>query len=206
PGIAESQATQTVIPYKAAYQADDLDAYDSDCDELNTAKVALMANLSHYGLDILAEEKDLVITALKDELRKLKGKDLADNIVTKHNIAPEMLKFDVEPIAPKLLINRTAHSNYLRHTQEQAVILREVVEQGKSQNPLNNSLDSACKVFTTIGFTWRPTSQKFTIVGNACPLTRIITTAKVPPWKPTALKTDTPKPVVTLVYSRKLGN
>nr|GFC88236.1 hypothetical protein [Tanacetum cinerariifolium] len=35
--------------------ADDLDAYDSDCDELNAAKVALMANLSHYGLDTLAE-------------------------------------------------------------------------------------------------------------------------------------------------------
>ncbi|GKF87020.1 hypothetical protein Tco_0254847, partial [Tanacetum coccineum] len=39
----------------AAYQANDLDAYDSDCDELNTTKVALMANLSHYGLDALAE-------------------------------------------------------------------------------------------------------------------------------------------------------
>ncbi|GJU60747.1 retrovirus-related pol polyprotein from transposon TNT 1-94, partial [Tanacetum coccineum] len=36
PGIAESQATQTVITHNAAYQADDLDAYDSDCDELNT--------------------------------------------------------------------------------------------------------------------------------------------------------------------------
>ncbi|GKB96382.1 hypothetical protein Tco_0982519 [Tanacetum coccineum] len=29
--------------------------YGSDCDELNTAKVALMANLSHYGSDALAE-------------------------------------------------------------------------------------------------------------------------------------------------------
>ncbi|GKF22177.1 hypothetical protein Tco_0074499, partial [Tanacetum coccineum] len=38
-----------------AYQADDLDAYDSDCDELNTAKVALIANLSRYGSDVLAE-------------------------------------------------------------------------------------------------------------------------------------------------------
>ncbi|GJS94121.1 retrovirus-related pol polyprotein from transposon TNT 1-94 [Tanacetum coccineum] len=55
PGIAEGQATQTVITYNAAYQADDLDAYDYDCDELNTAKVALMANLSHYGSDTLAE-------------------------------------------------------------------------------------------------------------------------------------------------------
>ncbi|GJV33624.1 hypothetical protein Tco_1394024 [Tanacetum coccineum] len=27
----------------------------TDCDELNTAKVALMANLSHYGSDALAE-------------------------------------------------------------------------------------------------------------------------------------------------------
>ncbi|GJZ53735.1 integrase, catalytic region, zinc finger, CCHC-type containing protein [Tanacetum coccineum] len=55
PGTAEGQATQTVITHNAAYQADDLDAYDSDCDELNTAKVALMANLSYYGLDALAE-------------------------------------------------------------------------------------------------------------------------------------------------------
>ncbi|GJS05581.1 hypothetical protein Tco_0322089 [Tanacetum coccineum] len=55
PGIPEGQATQTVITHNAAYQADNLDAYDFDCDELNTAKVALMANLSHYGPDALAE-------------------------------------------------------------------------------------------------------------------------------------------------------
>nr|GEW51558.1 putative nucleotidyltransferase, ribonuclease H [Tanacetum cinerariifolium] len=35
--------------------ADDLDAYDSDYDEINFAKIALMANLSHYGFDNLAE-------------------------------------------------------------------------------------------------------------------------------------------------------
>ncbi|GJU16223.1 hypothetical protein Tco_1144189 [Tanacetum coccineum] len=55
PDILEGQGTQTVITHNAAYQADDLDAYDSDCDELNFAKVALMANLSHYGSDALAE-------------------------------------------------------------------------------------------------------------------------------------------------------
>ncbi|GJV66866.1 hypothetical protein Tco_1482375 [Tanacetum coccineum] len=43
PGIPEAQATQTVITHNTAYQADDLDAYDFDCDELNYAKVALMA-------------------------------------------------------------------------------------------------------------------------------------------------------------------
>nr|GFC90501.1 hypothetical protein [Tanacetum cinerariifolium] len=36
PDIPEGQATQTVITHNDAYQADDLDAYDSDCDELNT--------------------------------------------------------------------------------------------------------------------------------------------------------------------------
>nr|GEX43821.1 hypothetical protein [Tanacetum cinerariifolium] len=223
-GIPEGQATQTVITHNAIYQADDLDAYDFNCDELNTVKVALIANLSHYGSDALAEvhnpdnvdnsminqgvqnlntsaqqdalilsvieqlktqvinctkinldnktvndtltaeierykeqvkvlkerqnvensmnssdsnpskgltkvevlkelpkvsmEKDLVITALKDDLRKLKGKYLVDDVVTSHSIAPEMLKVDIESLAPKLLNNRTAHTDCLRHTQE----------------------------------------------------------------------------------------
>ncbi|GKB39000.1 retrovirus-related pol polyprotein from transposon TNT 1-94 [Tanacetum coccineum] len=311
----------------------------------------------------ITEEKDLVITALKNNLRKLKGKALVDNVVTKHTIAPEMLEIN-----------------------EEAAILRKIAKQGKLQNPLNNSLDSACKYtkqiqdlliiieptclsinnlsdklvamtpknknkrvrFTepvtssgntntktasssnivsnkpmlsstkinpstsasgsqpsgntkkdkiqrtpsstqknkvevhprtvksslknkncfvepkgtanvqhfklnvnskllcvkcngcmlydnhdlcvldffndvnartksksvkksskrkvwklTGNVTWRPIGQTFTIVGNACPLTRITTTAKVPLRKPTALESDTPNPVVTLVYSRK---
>nr|GFC05389.1 hypothetical protein [Tanacetum cinerariifolium] len=55
PGTAESSTNQTVVTTNDAYQADDLDAYDSNCDELNFAKVALMANLSHYGSDNLAK-------------------------------------------------------------------------------------------------------------------------------------------------------
>nr|GEY94102.1 hypothetical protein [Tanacetum cinerariifolium] len=54
-GTPESSRNQMVITNNAAYQADDLDAYDSDCDEINSAKIALMANLSHYGSDNLAE-------------------------------------------------------------------------------------------------------------------------------------------------------
>nr|GEY52826.1 ribonuclease H-like domain-containing protein [Tanacetum cinerariifolium] len=55
PGTLESSSNQMVITNNAAYQADDLDAYDSDCDEINSAKIALMANLSDYGSDNLAE-------------------------------------------------------------------------------------------------------------------------------------------------------
>ncbi|GJU98652.1 hypothetical protein Tco_1327923 [Tanacetum coccineum] len=58
PGIAEGPVTQSVITHNAAYQADDLDAYDSDCDEISTAKAVLMANLSSYGSDVLSEFAD----------------------------------------------------------------------------------------------------------------------------------------------------
>nr|GEV45592.1 ribonuclease H-like domain-containing protein [Tanacetum cinerariifolium] len=54
-GIAEGPVTQSVITHNAAYQADDLDAYDSDCDGISTAKAVLVANLSSYGLDVLAK-------------------------------------------------------------------------------------------------------------------------------------------------------
>ncbi|GJS92268.1 retrovirus-related pol polyprotein from transposon TNT 1-94 [Tanacetum coccineum] len=66
PSITEGQATQTVITHNAAYQAKDLDAYDFDCDELNTAKIALMANLSHYGSNALA--KLSVVNNLETEI------------------------------------------------------------------------------------------------------------------------------------------
>nr|GFA77669.1 hypothetical protein [Tanacetum cinerariifolium] len=58
PGIAETLSTQYAVINNAAYQADDLDAYDSDFDEFNSAKIALMVNLSHYGSENLVELHD----------------------------------------------------------------------------------------------------------------------------------------------------
>ncbi|GJT29784.1 hypothetical protein Tco_0910059 [Tanacetum coccineum] len=115
-----------------------------------------------YDLNVSLQKKGLVITALKDELRTLKGKDLADNVVTKHTIALEMLKIDVEYLNPRLLNNRSAHSYYLKHTQEETVILREIVEQGKLQDLLNTSLDSACKYTKQI-------QELLIIIGQTCP-------------------------------------
>ncbi|GKF37030.1 retrovirus-related pol polyprotein from transposon TNT 1-94 [Tanacetum coccineum] len=54
PGIPASQA-QTVIPHNADFQTEDLDTYDSDCDDLLTAQAVLMANISNYGSDIISE-------------------------------------------------------------------------------------------------------------------------------------------------------
>ncbi|GKE48582.1 hypothetical protein Tco_1479840, partial [Tanacetum coccineum] len=52
----------------------------------------------------------------------------------------------------------------------------------------------------------RPTGRTFTIVVNACPLTRITTTTEAPLRKPVVLDNETSKPAVTLVYSRKPRN
>nr|GEZ08247.1 hypothetical protein [Tanacetum cinerariifolium] len=54
PGIADGQATQTTIPQNA-FQNNDLDAYDSDCDYISSAKAVLMANLSSYDSDVISE-------------------------------------------------------------------------------------------------------------------------------------------------------
>ncbi|GJU59875.1 hypothetical protein Tco_1237641 [Tanacetum coccineum] len=55
PRMPDGQAIQTTIPHNAAFQTDDLDAYDSYCNDLSSAKAVLMANLSSYGSDVLSE-------------------------------------------------------------------------------------------------------------------------------------------------------
>ncbi|GJU63892.1 hypothetical protein Tco_1245727 [Tanacetum coccineum] len=59
------------------------------------------------------------------------------------------------------------------------------------------------KVFNKMGYIWRPTGRTFTIVGNACPLTRITTTNEVSSREPIVLESESPKTMVKLVYSRK---
>ncbi|GJT72252.1 retrovirus-related pol polyprotein from transposon TNT 1-94 [Tanacetum coccineum] len=316
-------------------------------------------------LNAKLQEQGLVIAALKNELRKLKGKAIDNKETVTHSVDPNVSKDNMEPITPKLLNKRTAHSSYIKHTQEEALVLRDIVEHVKAnypqdpllesafrytkviqdllshisrscpsinncgpqlieviprkkdkqvrfaesltskentkpvstsnivsnkrvlhstgvrlstsasgsqpsgntkndrilQTPSSNSKnkveahprnkskkqddsDSVCvnsndcmssdnvcvsnavnvvksrakpkknkpkkdiwkttgKVFTKIGYIWRPTDRTFTIVGNACPLTRIITTNEVPSRKPIVLESESPKPVVKLVYSRK---
>nr|GEZ98933.1 hypothetical protein [Tanacetum cinerariifolium]GEZ99242.1 hypothetical protein [Tanacetum cinerariifolium] len=200
PRIPATQA-QTIIPHNAAFQTEDLDTYDSDCDDLSTAQVVLMANISKYGSEVISEndlkaqlqDKDTIICKLKDTIKYLRKnnkeeivdhdrcdlvttneelensvakllsenerlckeinhvkqvfKDQFDSIkqtrvlqkehrkVTVDNatqipsvttIAPGMFKLDLEPLSPKLVHNREIHINYLKHTQEQAGILRGV--------------------------------------------------------------------------------
>ncbi|GJR21325.1 retrovirus-related pol polyprotein from transposon TNT 1-94 [Tanacetum coccineum] len=253
------------------------------------------------------QEKVLEITALKDELRKLKGKALDDNAVMKHTIDQEMLKNDVEPITPKLYTKRihdllTNISKTYPSINNSGEKLLAVTPKNKEKRvrftePVTSSGNTNTKIasssnlvsnkpmlsYTGIKLSTSasgshpsgnikkdkiqlkpsstqknkveahprkvksslknndcvvvpkgtanvqhsklnansklkyvkcngcmlsdnhdlPTGRTFTIVGNVCPLTRITTTTEVPLSKPTALVNETPKPVVTLVYSQK---
>nr|GEU43587.1 integrase, catalytic region, zinc finger, CCHC-type, peptidase aspartic, catalytic [Tanacetum cinerariifolium] len=144
------------------------------CDDL--IKQVNIKSAKNFDLNASHQEKVLVIIALKDTLRKLKRKSIVNEAVTLHPIDLELLKIDVAPLAPKMQKNRTVHYDYLKHTQEEIATLRELVENERLLNPLNTSLDYACKITTT---------------------------AKVPLRKPIPIESNTSKPVVTLVYSRK---
>nr|GEW51822.1 reverse transcriptase domain-containing protein [Tanacetum cinerariifolium] len=113
------------------------------CDDL--IKQVNIKSAKNSDLNASLQEKVLVITALKYTLRKLKGKAVVDEDVTLHSINPELLKIDVVSLAPKLPNNRTAHYDYLKHTQEETTTLREIVENERLLNPHNTSLDYACK-------------------------------------------------------------
>nr|GEX85527.1 retrovirus-related Pol polyprotein from transposon TNT 1-94 [Tanacetum cinerariifolium] len=84
-----------VITNNAAYQADDLDVYDSDCDEINYAKIALMANLSHYGSDNLAEKEES--RNIDRELALEKHVKELNNIVFKRNQSAQTIHMLTKP-------------------------------------------------------------------------------------------------------------
>nr|GFB17702.1 hypothetical protein [Tanacetum cinerariifolium] len=65
-----------------------------------------------------AQAKDTMIMKLKEKRRSLNGD------VNERNV-------DVAPLVLKLHKNRTVHTNYIRHTQEEAATLREIVERTK---------------------------------------------------------------------------
>nr|GEU34480.1 hypothetical protein [Tanacetum cinerariifolium] len=95
PGIAETSSTQYAVTNNVAYQADDLHAYDSDCDKLNSVKIALMANLSHYGSDNLVEKEES--QNIDRELSLEKQVKELNNIVFKRNQSAQTVHILTKP-------------------------------------------------------------------------------------------------------------
>ncbi|GJY74314.1 hypothetical protein Tco_0478745 [Tanacetum coccineum] len=94
------------------------------------------------------DAKDVSIANLRKHIEILKGKNVVekDSIPNKAKVnALGMFKLDLEPLSPKVLKNRDAHIDYIKHTQENADILWELVEHTKALRPLDSDLDFACK-------------------------------------------------------------
>ncbi|GKC92255.1 hypothetical protein Tco_1157697, partial [Tanacetum coccineum] len=60
-----------------------------------------------------------------------------------HSVDPKVSKDNVEPITPKLLNKKAAHSSYIKHTQEEAFVLRDIVEHVKANYLQDSLLESA---------------------------------------------------------------
>nr|GEY68924.1 hypothetical protein [Tanacetum cinerariifolium] len=162
--------------------------------------------------------KVLVITTLKNDLRKFKRKDIVDNAAQVSNdtaIALGMYKLDRITLAPKDKNNRETHIYYLKHTMKQADILREIVEQAKSLNLLDSASYFACKYVKLIqellGYVritcpgiYKP-SEKLVIVTpiNKKKTVRLTATNKVPLKEPIPLEVVAQESVVTKVYTRR---
>ncbi|GJS78488.1 retrovirus-related pol polyprotein from transposon TNT 1-94 [Tanacetum coccineum] len=108
-----------------------------------------------------------------DSIKKtcVRTKEQGDSLIDKLNLksaknedlkAQIQDKLDLEPLAPRLLLNREAHIDYLKYTQDQADILRGIVEQAKLKQPLDNALDFAYKHAQRI-------QELFVYVRDTCP-------------------------------------
>ncbi|GJX58532.1 hypothetical protein Tco_0289922 [Tanacetum coccineum] len=147
-----------------------------DISELETINEELENSVAKmiYENERLCKEINHVKQVFKDQFDSIKKtrvrtkeqrKEIVENaaqIPSATTIVPGMFKLYLDPLAPRLLKNREAHIDYLKHTQEQADILWGIVEQAKAKQPLDNTLDFACKHV-------KPIQELLVYVRDTCP-------------------------------------
>ncbi|GKE08813.1 hypothetical protein Tco_1412364 [Tanacetum coccineum] len=162
---AQSQENDTFIRklkerIKSLSGKDSVENVKKDIDEIKTINIEL-----EHNLNAQLQEKVFAITALKNELRKLKGKNVVNIAVSKPNatIDPGIFKLDIEPISPKLKNNMDDHEVYIKKTIEYMNTLRGFVKSTRTQNPSEPLLESACM------FTIYVSQELLVYVSQACP-------------------------------------
>ncbi|GJT02893.1 pyruvate, phosphate dikinase regulatory protein, chloroplastic [Tanacetum coccineum] len=156
---AELQAKDTTIKklkenIKRLNKTSTTNSVKMDIDEIDTINI----ELEHRVGKLIAEKEHLKQTykQLYDSVKPSRIRsnehaeslDIVDNVAQVSyatTISPGMYKLDPVTLAPKDKNNRETHIYYLKHTMEPAAILREIVEQAKSLNPLDSASYSACK-------------------------------------------------------------
>ncbi|GJZ28359.1 hypothetical protein Tco_0573006 [Tanacetum coccineum] len=103
-------------------------------------------SVENSDLNAQLQENVFAIVALKNELKKLKGKNVVDTAISKPSatIALGMFKLDIEPISHGLKNNRGAHEVYLEKIIKNTDTLCGLVECARKQHPSKPLLESAC--------------------------------------------------------------
>ncbi|GKD72057.1 hypothetical protein Tco_1330339 [Tanacetum coccineum] len=134
PGVAEGPVTQMVITHNVTYQADDLDAYDSDYDDISTAKAVLMANLSSYESDVLSEvphsentHNDMLNQSVQEmtHSEQTHPVNYLENEITSNN--------NIIPYSQYLLETQNAAARYINSSAQQDAMILSVFKQLSNQ-------------------------------------------------------------------------
>ncbi|GJR65540.1 retrovirus-related pol polyprotein from transposon TNT 1-94, partial [Tanacetum coccineum] len=152
-----------------------------------------LKSMEIFDLSVSLQEKVLVITALKDDLIKLKGKSLVDNDVTKHprvgkRVYSVLANHNLQAIQKKIGFSDPPSS-----TQKNKV---EAHPRTVKSSLKNNNCVVEPKGTAHVQHSKLNANSELICV-------KITTTTEVPLRKPTSLDNETSKPAVILVYSRK---
>nr|GEV38962.1 putative reverse transcriptase domain-containing protein [Tanacetum cinerariifolium] len=127
PGISNGKAARTTIRNTTSFQTKDLDAYDSDSDDVSNAKAVLMANLSNYGYDVILEksdEKRLEDIPVVKEFLDVFPNDLP-------GLPPvRQVEFQIDLIPRAALVARTPYRLAPSEMQELSNQLQEFIDRG----------------------------------------------------------------------------
>ncbi|GKD26902.1 retrovirus-related pol polyprotein from transposon TNT 1-94, partial [Tanacetum coccineum] len=113
-------------------------------------KIQEFFNINEWQAKLNA--KDVSIANLKEHVENLKGKNVVQKAAPPNNakvIAPGRFKLELEPLSPKVLKNMDAHIDYIKNTQENADILRELDKHTRALRSLDSDLDTAYKYTIT---------------------------------------------------------
>ncbi|GJS33194.1 hypothetical protein Tco_0531576 [Tanacetum coccineum] len=139
-----SQLEKHCISLEASIQLNqEIFQKDESCNNQNALEIPEF--FENNDLKAQLQDKDSTICKLKDIIKSMREKSKEENVnydygeIETKNVELEnrMFKLDLEPLAPMLLQNRDAHIDYIKYTQEQADILREIVEQSKAKQHLD---------------------------------------------------------------------
>ncbi|GJX31993.1 retrovirus-related pol polyprotein from transposon TNT 1-94 [Tanacetum coccineum] len=93
------------------------------------------------------DAKDVSIANLRKHIESLKRKNVVEKDVQQNNpdvISLEMFKLDLELLAPKVLKNKNAHIDYIKHFREHVDNFWEIVKHARALRPLDRDLNFAC--------------------------------------------------------------